>query len=212
MVILTLRDEVLQVLLVKRKVWPYKNRWALPGGFVRMKESLEQAAIRELYEETHVKDVYLEQLYTFGNPKRDPRTRVITVAYCALVRSEDLRLSADTDVSDVRWFPVPSLPRPAFDHGEILNYAVARLQNKLLYTNIAFQLLPDLFTLTELQNTYAAILGKPVDKRNFRKKILSSGVLEETSSRKQDGRHRPARLYRFVKEKELEGLIFPKKR
>lgn len=197
-VILTIQDRDLKVLLVKRDVAPYKNWWALPGGFVRMTETLDAAARRELREETNVKDAYLEQLYTFGEPKRDPRTRVITVAYYALIPSDELDLAASTDVSEVQWFSVYDLPRLAFDHAKILECALQRIRNKIMYVPIAFQLLPEKFTLTELQQAYEVILNTTLDKRNFRKKILSSNVLRETREVRQEGRHRPAALYGFV--------------
>ncbi|MBI5398578.1 NUDIX hydrolase [Candidatus Woesearchaeota archaeon] len=198
-IIFTVRDSDLQVLLVKRNVLPFKDCWALPGGFVRMNESLEDAAKRELMEETGVHDVYLEQLYTFGEPARDPRTRVITVAYFALISSEKLTLKAATDVSAVGWFAIKKLPQLAFDHDKILAYAVKRLRWKLEYTNIVYSLLPDKFTLTNLQNVYEIIIDRQFDKRNFRKKLLSLGLLKDTKEMTQDVSHRPAKLYSFKK-------------
>ncbi len=171
--------------------------WAIPGGFVNMDESLEAAAKRELQEETNVQDVYLEQLYTFGDPGRDPRTRVITVVYFALLDSERLQVRAADDAVDVGWFSVYQLPALAFDHAKILQYALDRLRGKLDYTTIAFNLLPEQFTLRELQRVYEIILHRKLDKRNFRKKILSTGILEDTGAKKMEGTHRPARLYRF---------------
>src|SRR2546426_8136496 len=153
-VILSLRQKDLQVLLVKRRSWPYEGMWAIPGGFVNMDESLETAAKRELQEETGVQDVYLEQLYTFGDPGRDPRTRVITVVYFALLDSERLQVKAADDAVDVGWFSVYDLPPLAFDHAKILEYALNRLRGKLDYTQIAFNLLPEQFTLRELQSVY----------------------------------------------------------
>ncbi len=150
-VMMSLRQRDLQVLLVKRRSWPYEGMWAIPGGFVNMQESLEEAAKRELQEETGVQDVYLEQLYTFGDPGRDPRTRVITVVYFALLDSARLQVRAADDAADVGWFPVYNLPELAFDHAKILEYALDRLRGKLDYTNIAFSLLPEQFTLRELQ-------------------------------------------------------------
>jgi 8-oxo-dGTP diphosphatase len=161
-----------------------------------MDESLEQAALRELQEETGVEDVYLEQLYTFGAPDRDPRTRVITVTYFALVPADRVQPRPATDVVDVGWFPVYDPPALAFDHRQILDYAITRLRNKLQYTALAFELLPAEFTLTELQEAYEHILNEELDKRNFRRKILSAGILEETGRRRVGG-HRPAKLYRF---------------
>jgi 8-oxo-dGTP diphosphatase len=196
LVIFTLRQEQLQVLLIRRKQWPFEGTWALPGGFVRIDESLEEAARRELAEETGVRDVYLEQLYTFGAPDRDPRTRVITVAYFALVNSDQLVLQAATDAADVNWFPATAPPPLAFDHAEILGYAIRRLRYKLEYSAVGFQLLPEQFTLTELQTAYEIVLGESLDKRNFRRRILESEVVEETGGYR-TGEHRPARLYRF---------------
>lgn len=196
-VMMSLRQRDLQVLLVKRRSWPYEGMWAIPGGFVNMDESLEAAAKRELHEETSVQDVYFEQLYTFGDPGRDPRTRVITVVYFALLNSDHLQVKAADDAADVGWFSVYDLPPLAFDHDKILSYTLSRLRGKLDYTTIAFNLLPEQFTLHELQRVYEIILHKKLDKRNFRKKILSTGILEDTGDKKMEGTHRPARLYRF---------------
>ena len=196
-VMMTLHQKDLQVLLVKRRSWPYEGMWAIPGGFVEIDESLEDAAKRELREETSVEDVYIEQLYTFGNPGRDPRTRVITVVYFALLDGEQLRIKAADDAADVGWFSVYELPPLAFDHGDILTYTLNRLRGKLNYTTIAFNLLPEQFTLRELQRVYEIILHKKLDKRNFRKKVLATGILEDTGAKKMEGTHRPARLYRF---------------
>jgi 8-oxo-dGTP diphosphatase len=194
-VIFTLRDDDLQVLLVKRKAAPYANRWAIPGGFVGQHERLDAAARRELEEETSVRDVYLEQLYTFGDPKRDPRERVITVAYFALVPAP-LAIAAGGDAADARWWSMYRLPKLAFDHAEILDYALTRLRYKLEYTAVGFQLLPETFTLTELQKAYEIILGIALDKRNFRRKILDAQVIEEAGEYR-TGEGRPAMLYRY---------------
>jgi 8-oxo-dGTP diphosphatase len=196
-IMMTLREQDLQVLLVKRRSWPYEGMWAIPGGFVNIDESLEAAAKRELQEETGVQDVYLEQLYTFGDPGRDPRTRVITVVYFALLDAARVQVKAGDDAREVRWFSVYNLPPLAFDHEKILQYALNRLRGKLDYTTIAFNLLPPQFTLRELQRVYEIILHRRLDKRNFRKKILSTGILEDTGTKKMEGTHRPARLYRF---------------
>src|SRR4030043_1622240 len=196
-IIFTVKNDELKVLLVKRKSWPFKGSWAIPGGFVGMEESLEAAAQRELMEETGVRDVYLEQLYTFGEPKRDPRTRVITAAYYALISSDNLKLEAATDVTNVKWQSVDEIPKLAFDHNEILDYALQRIRNKIEYTNIAFQLLPDKFTLTELQKVYEIILGRKLDKRNFRKKVKEISILTPLKDTKMEGAHRPAQLFSF---------------
>lgn len=196
-VILTMRKRRLEVLLVKRKHWPYEGLWAIPGGFVEIDESLEDAARRELEEETAVRDVYLEQLYTFGDPHRDPRTRVITVVYYALIRSDELHIVAGDDAAESAWYPISSLPSLAFDHEKILEYTMQRLRGKLEYTAIGFQLLAPEFTLSELQEVYEAILARPLDKRNFRKKVLTTGILEPTTHTRKTGQHRPAALYRF---------------
>ena len=194
-VIFTLRADDLQVLLVRRKHAPFEGRWAIPGGFVEADESLEAAARRELKEETGVRDVYLEQLYTFGDPKRDPRGRVVTVAYLALVPAP-LAVQAGDDASDARWWSVYKLPSLAFDHAKILQYALQRLRYKLEYTAAGFQLLPPSFTLTEIQKAYEIVLGEPLDKRNFRRRIAEADILEETGASTLS-RGRPAKLYRF---------------
>src|SRR5215472_17708588 len=201
-VMMSLRQGDLHVLLIKRRSWPFEGMWAIPGGFVNMDESLETAAKRELGEETGVEDVYLEQLYTFGDPGRDPRTRVITVVYFALLDSERLQVRAADDAVDVGWFSVYDLPQLAFDHAQILEYALSRMRGKLDYTTIAFNLLPEQFTLRELQQVYEIVLHKRLDKRNFRKKVLATGILEDTGAKKMEGTHRPARLYRFNPEAE----------
>lgn len=197
-VIFSLIEEELQVLLVKRGNWPFEGMWAIPGGFVRMDESLEEAAARELAEETGVHDVYTEQLYTFGDPDRDPRTRVITVAYFALVPADAIaQPQAGTDAAATGWFSMEHLPELAFDHREILDYALERLRYKLEYTMVGFELLPDVFTLSELQHAYELILGEELDKRNFRRKIQGANILEYTGRKKREGEGRPARLYRY---------------
>ncbi len=195
-VILTVREGRLEVLLIKRRHWPFEGMWAIPGGFVQPHESLDEAARRELEEETSVRDVYIEQLYTFGDPDRDPRTRVITVVYYALVRPDQVTVRAADDAGDARWFPMHNLPQLAFDHAKILDYTLQRLRGKLEYTTIGYQLLAREFSLGELQRVYEAILGRALDKRNFRKKVLSTDILERTTEVEQD-RGRRATLYRF---------------
>ena len=200
MVLYAFFEEQLQVLLIQRGGEPFKDQWALPGGFINMEESLEEAARRELEEETGVRDVYLEQLYTFGAPDRDPRGRVITVAYFVLLSAEEaaqLQVRSGDDAHDARWWNMYDLPKLAFDHDRILEYALQRLRWKLEWTALGFLLLPREFTLSELQSVYETVLHEPLDKRNFRRKILSTGVLEETGN-KREGDHRPAKLYRFT--------------
>lgn len=196
-VIFTLRESCLQVLLIRRAEEPFKGDWALPGGFVHINESLEEAALRELEEETGISQAYLEQLYTYGEPDRDPRDRVITVAYFALIPPDKpIRAEGGKDVKQAAWFPAERLPPLAFDHEQIIRYALRRLRYKLEYTAVGFELLPEEFTLTELQTTYEIILGEKLDKRNFRRRILAAGVIEATDSWRA-GEGRPARLYRY---------------
>ena len=197
-VIFTIRQDELKVLLIKRALPPHQGEWALPGGFVNLDESLEEGARRELEEETGVRGVYLEQLYTFGQPDRDPRERVITVAYYALIPTDTIEIRAATDAEGVSWFGMNELPELAFDHVKILEMAHQRLVDKLDYSTIAFQFMPKAFTLTELQQVYELILGESLDKRNFRKRILSLDVVTETGKERKDGAHRPARLYRLI--------------
>jgi 8-oxo-dGTP diphosphatase len=194
-VLFTIRDRRLHLLLIRRLAKPFENRYALPGGFVLEDESVDAAAVRELREETGVDKVYLEQLYTFGDPKRDPRGRVITVAYYALV-PQTQTLQAGTDASDAAWFPVTDVPALAFDHRKIVEYAYQRLQNKLDYTSVGFELLPEKFTLPELQLVHEAILGKDLDKRNFRRRIIQKRIVKPLKEWRQTGR-KPAQLYRF---------------
>jgi 8-oxo-dGTP diphosphatase len=204
-VVFGLSDEELKVLLIQRASDPFAGSWALPGGFVEMDESLETAALRELQEETGVELVYVEQLYTFGDCGRDPRGRVVSVAYFALVRESAHAARADDDAKQVKWFPIKKLPSLAFDHDKILECALQRLQAKVRYQPIGFELLPKKFTLTQLQRLYEIILGRTLDKRNFRKKILSMNVLEELNEDEVGVARRPARLYRFHK-KQYEKL------
>jgi 8-oxo-dGTP diphosphatase len=196
-VVFSLAKDDLKVLLVKRQSAPFDGLWAIPGAFVRIDESLEDAATRALAEETGVRDVYTEQLYTFGQPDRDPRLRVITIAYFALVPYDEVRDATGRDTAVTGWFSMYALPSLAFDHDEILHYALTRLRYKLEYTSVGFQLLPDVFTLTELQKAYEIILGEKLDKRNFRRKILSADILEKTEERRKEGEGRPAMLYRY---------------
>jgi len=198
-VIYTIQDNDLKVLLVKRGIEPFKDKWAIPGGFVKINESLEEAAKRELKEETGVADVYLEQLYSFGDPKRDPRGRVITIAYMALINSEKIKLKAATDVLEVQWFSIKKIPPLAFDHRNILDYSLKRLKWKFEYTTVAFSLLSKKFAISEIQKIYEIVFNQQFDKRNFSKKILSLNILKEEEIKK-DVSHRPPMLYSLKKD------------
>lgn len=204
--------EGLSVLLVKRKYPPFKGHWAMPGGFVKEKENLEQAVERELEEETGVKLNYLEQLYSFGNPKRDPRSRIVTIAYYGLVRSSKFELFAATDADDAKWFHLNELPKLAFDHQTILDYALERLRNKVGYQPIGFKLLDKKFTMEEIHHLYEVIYDRKLDRRNFRKKFLKLDILEELEEKSGGGRGRPGSYYRFDEKKylalEKKGMTF----
>ncbi|HEX9780768.1 MAG TPA: NUDIX domain-containing protein [bacterium] len=197
----------LKVLLVRRDQPPFRGDWALPGGRVGSEESVDAAALRALQEDTSIGNIYLEQLYTFGDPTRDPRGRVLTVSYYALVSAAELSGPSAT------WFPVKRLPRLAFDHRRIIDYALERLRSKINYTTVGFQLLPPAFTLTDLQHCYEVILGQRLDKRNFRRKMLQLGILRATRQFKMNGRQRPAKLYTFMQPKVIKlqerGIIVP---
>jgi 8-oxo-dGTP diphosphatase len=200
-VVFGLDDGQLEILLIQRQLEPFQHKWALPGGFVKLEESLDDAARRELAEETGIARMYLEQLYTFGTIDRDPRGRVITVAYYALTNLSDHAIAPATDAENVAWFPVHDVPTLAFDHQAILDTALERLRGKVRHAPIGFELLPRKFTLTQLQRLYETILERELDKRNFRKKILSMGLLVETHELEKDVAHRAARLYKFDKQK-----------
>lgn len=187
----------LSVLLIKRGVDPFKGTWALPGGLVLEDESLEEAVERELQEETGVKIDYLEQLYSFGKPKRDPRNRVISISYFGLVKPNHFKIEAATDAAEVQWFPINDIPELAFDHKTILDLAKARLKSKLHYQPIGFDLLNKSFPFSDLEHLYTTILEKDIDRRNFRKKLMSFGIIEETGKMSQAGSGRPAKLFRF---------------
>ncbi len=204
--IFTIRNDALNILLIKRAENPFRGGWALPGGFVEELEDLELAAARELQEETGVANVFLEQLYTFGAPGRDPRGHTITVAYYALIPSDNLELTASTDAEGVAWFGIDELPELAFDHDDILEVAYDRLVAKLEYSTIAFQLMPAAFTLTELQHVYELIERAPIDKRNFRKRILALNLIEPTGEEKREGPHRPAKLYRVIDRSKVDVI------
>jgi 8-oxo-dGTP diphosphatase len=203
-VVFGLDEADLAVLVIRRGIEPFANKWALPGGFVHLDETLDDAARRELAEETGLGRVYLEQLHTFGGLDRDPRERVVTVAYYALVNLEGHRVKAATDAREAAWFAVGDLPALAFDHEAIVTMALERLRDQVRHRPVGFELLPPKFTLTKLQQLYEKILERPLDKRNFRKKVLGMGLLEELDEVEQDVAHRAARLYRFDKKRYRE--------
>lgn len=197
--------EGLSVLLIKRNIDPFKGSWALPGGLVGNQETLEDAVQRELSEETGVNINYLEQLYSFGQPGRDPRNRVISITYYGLVKPDGFELKANTDAADVKWFNIKKLPKLAFDHQAILQVARTRLQNKMQYEPVGFELLEEKFPFSELEKLYMAVLDRHIDRRNFKKKVSKFGFLEETNEKQLlDGAGRPGNLYRFNEQKYFE--------
>jgi 8-oxo-dGTP diphosphatase len=207
------QDSKLFVALVNRRYPPFAGEWAIPGGFVLEDESLETAVRRELEEETGIQAQYLEQLYTFGEVERDPRRRVVSVAYFGLVRPSDFEIRAASDAKEVGWFPVDELPALAFDHSEILNMALLRLRGKLSYEPIGLNLLDEKFPFSDLERLYSTIIGKPVDRRNFRKKFLSFGILKELDEQAPAlDRGRPGRLFSFdverYEEMRKKGFLF----
>jgi len=195
------KEDGVRLLLIKRKYDPFKGEWAIPGGFVLDNESLEDAIERELQEETGVKINYLEQLYTFGKPGRDPRRRIISVAYFGLVKSSQFeKLNATTDAEEAQWFNIKELPKLAFDHQEILKIAIERLRAKITYQPIGFELLEQKFPFSDLEHLYSALLDRPIDRRNFKKKVMSLGILEELDEKaKSAGAGRPGNLFQFNK-------------
>jgi 8-oxo-dGTP diphosphatase len=196
-VVFGLDEEDLKILLIQRALPPFENEWAVPGGFIRVGEDINTCARRGLEEETGLKNVYLEQLATIGTPDRDPREHVVTIAYFALVNLIDHPPTAATDARNAAWFSFDDLPPLAFDHEKILKLARERLRGKVRYQPIGFELLPKKFTLTQLQHLYELILEQPLDKRNFRKKVIKLGILAETNEVEKDVARRAARLYRF---------------
>ncbi|MFH1098777.1 MAG: NUDIX domain-containing protein [Candidatus Uhrbacteria bacterium] len=202
-VVCAIREGALSVILIRRAIPPFRGKWAIPGGFVLPEESLDKAALRELHEETGVRASrsYIEQLYAFGEPRRDPRRRIISVTYLMLVDGEKIEPRGGSDAAEARWWSFDHLPSLAFDHGAILAYALRRLRYKLEYTNVMYAMLPETFTLAELQRAYEVVLSKPLDKRNFRKKIIALNFVEPTKERRQPEQGRPARLWRFVQRK-----------
>lgn len=205
-------SEGLSVLLIKRKVAPYKGEWALPGGLVREDESLEAAVQRELHEETGITVNYLEQLYTFGQPERDPRNRVVTVAYYGLVRQSKFDVYAATDAADAKWFHTDDTPALAFDHQQILNTATTRLRGKLSYEPVGFELLDKKFRFSDLHQLYQTIYGHDIDRRNFKKKFLQLDILQELPEKVSEGRGRPGALFKFDQKKyfalKKKGMLF----
>lgn len=197
--IFTIKDNALHILLIQMKKKPYTGMWALPGGLIKANETLDQAARRVLAEETAVKDVYLEQLYTFSQLDRDQLGRVISAAYFALIPEPTTPLKTIGKYRDVRWWEFGKLPALAYDHNQIAQYAKKRLEAKLEYTNVVYALLPAKFTLSALQQVYEAVLGRDLDKRNFRKRIKSLGLVTPLGEKVRHGAHRPAMLYRFQK-------------
>lgn len=202
----------ISVLLIKRKYDPFKGQWAIPGGFVLDDESLEEAVERELFEETGIKINYLEQLYTFGKPDRDPRGRVVSIAYFGLVRPNAFKIYASTDADQVQWFNINDLPKLSFDHGVILKVAIERLQAKITYEPIGFELLDKKFPFSDLEKLYTTLLGREIDRRNFRKKIVGLNVLDELDEKVSKGSGRPANLFQFNQKRyfhlKKEGIIF----
>lgn len=189
----------LKLLLTEREKEPFKNKWALPGGFVFPKETTEACAERILKEKTGISKVFIEQLYTFSEVERDPRERIISVAYYALVNKQSYKLIAGRDTLKAEWFGLSELPELAFDHGEIVALAVQRLKGKVSYQPVGFELLDEKFTLSQLQAVCESILGMEIDKRNFRKKVLGMGVLQESGEKEKNVPHKAAMLYRFDK-------------
>jgi 8-oxo-dGTP diphosphatase len=202
------KEQGVSILLIKRKFEPFKNSWALPGGFVLNDESLEDAVERELLEETGIRINYLEQLFTFGEPKRDPRQRIISISYFGLVKSSQFeKLQASTDAEDAKWFNIKDLPKLGFDHKEIINVAIERVRNKIRYQPIGFELLDKTFPFSDLETLYIILLDRPIDRRNFKKKIMSLNILEEMDEKaKVKGAGRPGNLFQFNRKRYQELL------
>ncbi len=201
-VLFAMYQQQLQVLLIKRADAPFVGKWALPGGFVDMDETIDKAARRELEEETGLTKVFLEQLYTFGAVNRDPRDRVVSVAHFALINRDNHQIKSGSDASDAKWFDFDKIPKKlAFDHKQILKVAIERMRGKIRYQPIGFELLPKKFTLSQLQSFYETVLDRELDKRNFRKKILRMGLLDPLEEREKSASGRPAQLYKFNRKK-----------
>lgn len=192
-------DGELKVLLIERSIDPFKGKWALPGGFVGENETAEGCAKRILKKETCLENIYMEQLYTFSGIKRDPRFRVISVAYYALVKLSDYNAQAGMDTANIKWFSLSGIPDLAFDHAEILKVAKKRLEGKIKYQPVGFELLPEKFTLPDLLHLYETVLQTKLDDRNFRKKILGYGLLKDTGEQQRGARNRAPKLYCFDK-------------
>ncbi|MBR5203673.1 MAG: NUDIX hydrolase [Bacteroidaceae bacterium] len=191
--------EHLQVLLIERGIEPYKGKWAFPGGFLKMDETAEEGALRELKEETGLEGAYMEQFHTFSAPERDPRERVITIAYYALVKIQEVK--GGDDAASARWFPLDDIPSLAFDHDYILRMATQRLREQIHFQPIGFELLPEKFTIKELQLLYEAILGINFDRRNFAKKMMHLEILTDLEETIWPTPKREAKLYKFNAEK-----------
>ncbi|MBU1201495.1 MAG: NUDIX hydrolase [Nanoarchaeota archaeon] len=204
-VVFTVMNGFLKVLLIRRGVEPFKGKYALPGGFVRDDESLEEAALRELSEETNVKNIFIKKLSAYGDVNRDPRGRIVSVVFIALIDSERFKLKASTDAMHAEWVNINAMKSLAFDHNTILNDSLDELKLDVQTTNIAAQMLPDKFTLSELQKLYETILGSELDKRNFRKRIKTFNILKPFNESKMEGAHRPAQLFSF-REKKFSSL------
>jgi 8-oxo-dGTP diphosphatase len=196
-VVFTIHNNELKILLIKRNNEPFKSMYALPGGFVDLDESIEDAARRELSEETGIRNIFLKKLIPYGDPKRDPRGRVVTIPFLALIDAEKLNLHAAGDALLAKWHNIYGLPTLAFDHKKIIEDALETLRNDIKNTNIAFQIMPEKFTLTELQKAYETILDEKLDKRNFRKKLRELNILKPLHETKMEGAHRPAKLHSF---------------
>jgi 8-oxo-dGTP diphosphatase len=194
----------IKVLLVERGIEPFQGRWALPGGFLQMDENADECAQRELFEETGLENVFIEQLYTFSDVDRDPRGRVITVSYFALVKLANYKVQAGDDAKNAKWFPISKVPSLAFDHDRILRVALNRLRGKIRYQPIGFELLPEKFTMPELQTLYETILEMQLDRRNFRRKILDTGLLIDHRESVKGVPHKGAKYFSFNKNKYKE--------
>ena len=200
-VIFGFAENQLKILLTKRNIEPYLGEWALPGGFIGMDETADECACRKLKEEAGLEDIYMEQLYTFSAVDRDPRYRVVSIAYYALVKSTDCVLHAGSDIADIQWFSLENAPPLAFDHKEITAAAVERLRGKISYQPLGFELLPEKFTLPDLRRIYEAILQRSLDRWNFSKKILKTGLLIDHSGTQKNRSRRTAIIYSFDKAK-----------